>query len=169
LATCSKFFAALDAGSLPRVRSPHVSVASAFWDDNRVAAFSSVPHLRRYGDTPAHSVVANAHPADENVSNHDGVDNGAWADTEHLADGQVDRYTRGFGKSARKLRGSMAKVCEICGKTPVVGRQVSHAHNVSARRFEPNLQTVRAMINGGVRRLRVCTRCLRSNKVVKAA
>jgi large subunit ribosomal protein L28 len=63
----------------------------------------------------------------------------------------------------------MAKRCEICGKTPVVGRQVSHAHNVSARRFEPNLQTVRAVINRGVKRIRVCTRCLRSQKVVKAA
>jgi large subunit ribosomal protein L28 len=63
----------------------------------------------------------------------------------------------------------MAKSCEICGKSPVVGRQVSHAHNVSARRFEPNLQTVRAMINGGARRMRVCTRCLRSGKVTKAA
>jgi large subunit ribosomal protein L28 len=63
----------------------------------------------------------------------------------------------------------MAKRCELCAKGPVVGRQVSHAHNVSARRFEPNLQEVRAMINGGVRRIRVCTRCLRSNKVIKAA
>jgi large subunit ribosomal protein L28 len=63
----------------------------------------------------------------------------------------------------------MAKECEICGKKPVVGRTVSHAHNVHARRFEPNLQRVRAMINGGVRRIRVCTRCLRGNKVVKAA
>jgi len=63
----------------------------------------------------------------------------------------------------------MAKECEICGKRPVVGRQVSHAHNVSARRFNPNLQTVRAMINGGVKRIRVCTRCLRSRKVSKAA
>jgi large subunit ribosomal protein L28 len=63
----------------------------------------------------------------------------------------------------------MAKKCAICGKTPVVGRQHSHANNVSPRRFEPNLQTVRALINGGVKRLRVCTRCLRSNKVVKAA
>jgi large subunit ribosomal protein L28 len=64
---------------------------------------------------------------------------------------------------------NMAKSCEICGKKPVVGRVVSHAHNVRARRFEPNLQRVRALINGGVRRIRVCTRCLRSNKVVKAA
>ena len=63
----------------------------------------------------------------------------------------------------------MAKRCEICGKGPVVGRLVSHAHNVSSRRFLPNLQTVRAMINGGVKRIRVCTRCLRSQKVVKAA
>ena len=63
----------------------------------------------------------------------------------------------------------MAKACEICGKSPVVGRQVSHAHNVSARRFEPNLQTVRAIIDGGTRRIRVCTRCLRSGKVTKAA
>ena len=63
----------------------------------------------------------------------------------------------------------MAKRCEICGKGPVVGRQVSHAHNVSSRRFEPNLQTVRAMVGGSVKRIRVCTRCLRSRKVVKAA
>jgi large subunit ribosomal protein L28 len=61
------------------------------------------------------------------------------------------------------------KSCEICGKGPKVGRNISHAHNVSARRFEPNLQTVRAVVNGGTRRLRVCTRCLRSNRVVKAA
>jgi large subunit ribosomal protein L28 len=63
----------------------------------------------------------------------------------------------------------MAKVCEVCGKTPVVGRQHSHANNVSPRRFEPNLQKVRALIGGGVRRIRVCTRCIRSGKVTKAA
>lgn len=63
----------------------------------------------------------------------------------------------------------MARRCEVCGKGPVVGRQVSHAHNVSPRRFEPNLQTVRARIHGGVRRIRVCTRCLRSGRVAKAA
>ena len=63
----------------------------------------------------------------------------------------------------------MAQRCEICGKGPTVGRNVSHAHNVSPRRFNPNLQTVRAVVNGGNKRVKVCTRCIRSNKVVKAA
>jgi large subunit ribosomal protein L28 len=59
--------------------------------------------------------------------------------------------------------------CSLCGKGPSVGRRVSHAHNVRPRRFEPNLQTVRAVINGASRRIRVCTRCIRSKRVVKAA
>ena len=63
----------------------------------------------------------------------------------------------------------MAMRCDICGKGPVVGRRVSHAHNVRPRRFEPNLQTVRAMVKGGVKRIKACTRCIRSRKVVKAA
>jgi large subunit ribosomal protein L28 len=63
----------------------------------------------------------------------------------------------------------MAKRCEVCGKGPVVGRNVSHAHNVSARRFEPNLQRVKVAVSGGAKHMRVCTRCIRSNKVVKAA
>jgi large subunit ribosomal protein L28 len=63
----------------------------------------------------------------------------------------------------------MAQRCEICGKGPAFGRNVSHAHNVTPRRFNPNLQTVRASVNGGTKRMRVCTRCIRSNKVVKAA
>lgn len=63
----------------------------------------------------------------------------------------------------------MAKRCDICGKGPVVGRRVSHAHNVRPRRFDPNLQSVRALVNGGVRRMKVCTRCIRSKKIVKVA
>jgi large subunit ribosomal protein L28 len=63
----------------------------------------------------------------------------------------------------------MAMRCEICGKGPAVGRQVSHAHNVRPRRFEPNLQRVRAVVNGATKRIRVCTRCIRSSKIVKAA
>jgi large subunit ribosomal protein L28 len=62
----------------------------------------------------------------------------------------------------------MAKQCEICGKSTVVGRNISHAHNVTSRTWEPNLQRVRALIDGGVRHVRVCTRCLRSGKIVKA-
>ncbi|HCH37907.1 MAG: 50S ribosomal protein L28 [Acidobacteria bacterium] len=63
----------------------------------------------------------------------------------------------------------MARRCVICGKGPRAGRNVSHAHNVTLRRFEANIQMVRAMINGSVKRIRVCTRCLRSGKVTKAA
>jgi large subunit ribosomal protein L28 len=62
----------------------------------------------------------------------------------------------------------MAKNCEICGKSTVFGRNISHAHNVTSRTWEPNLQRVRALVDGTVRRIRVCTRCLRSGRVVKA-
>jgi large subunit ribosomal protein L28 len=60
-------------------------------------------------------------------------------------------------------------MCEICGKQPVFGNRVSHAHNVSSRRWLPNLQKIRVMISGGVRRMNVCTRCIRSGAVQKAA
>ena len=63
----------------------------------------------------------------------------------------------------------MARRCEICGKGPAFGRNVSHAHNVTRRRFEPNIQRVRVLVNGAVKKIRVCTRCIRSNKVTKAA
>jgi large subunit ribosomal protein L28 len=62
----------------------------------------------------------------------------------------------------------MAKVCEICGKKPLVGNNISHAHNVTKRRFNPNLQSVRTMYNGRVKRMRVCTNCIKSGHVVKA-
>jgi large subunit ribosomal protein L28 len=63
----------------------------------------------------------------------------------------------------------MARVCEICGKGPVFGNRISHAHNVTKRRWDINLQTVRAVVNGASKRIRVCTACLRSGKVQKAA
>jgi large subunit ribosomal protein L28 len=62
----------------------------------------------------------------------------------------------------------MARVCDLCGKGPQFGNNISHAHNVTSRTWEPNLQRVRAIIDGTVRRVRVCTRCLRSGKVQKA-
>ena len=61
----------------------------------------------------------------------------------------------------------MSQVCEICGKKPQVGFKVSHAHNKNKRRFNPNLQRVRTVEDGQVRRVRVCTRCIRSGKITK--
>jgi len=62
----------------------------------------------------------------------------------------------------------MARRCEICGKGPVSGHNISHAHNVTKRRFLPNLQRVRAKIGGRIKRIRVCTQCIRSGRVEKA-
>ena len=63
----------------------------------------------------------------------------------------------------------MAKMCEVCGKAPVFGNRVSHAHNVSSRRWIPNLQRGRVMVGKTVKRISVCTRCIRSGKIQKAA
>jgi large subunit ribosomal protein L28 len=63
----------------------------------------------------------------------------------------------------------MAKRCEICGKGPMSGNNVSHAHNTTRRRFLPNLHKVRAIMQGATRQVRVCSSCLRSGKVQKAA
>lgn len=63
----------------------------------------------------------------------------------------------------------MAQVCEFCGKRPATGQNVSHANNRTKRRFNLNLQRVRARVDGTVRRVRVCTRCIRSGKVTKVA
>jgi large subunit ribosomal protein L28 len=62
----------------------------------------------------------------------------------------------------------MSRVCEICGKRPQVGYNVSHARNRTKRRWYPNLQKVRALLpNGQVKRIRVCTKCIKAGKVVK--
>ena len=64
----------------------------------------------------------------------------------------------------------MAKKCEACGKGPQFGNNVSHANNRTPRRFNPNLQLVRVQLpQGGVRRMRVCTRCIKGGKIAKAA
>ena len=63
----------------------------------------------------------------------------------------------------------MSKRCAVCGKGPQFGHTVSHANNRTNRRFNPNLQGVRALVSGRVQRIRVCTRCLKAGKVVKAA
>ncbi|MCK4835737.1 MAG: 50S ribosomal protein L28 [Candidatus Aminicenantes bacterium] len=62
----------------------------------------------------------------------------------------------------------MAKVCEICGKKPVTGHNVSHSHKLTKRRWLPNLQKIKVNVNGKVKRMRVCTHCIRDGKIEKA-
>ena len=61
----------------------------------------------------------------------------------------------------------MAMVCEICGKKPMTGNHVSHAHNKNKRRFLPNLQNIRVQTADGVKRMRVCSSCIQANKIQK--
>ena len=63
----------------------------------------------------------------------------------------------------------MARVCEVCGKRPITGHNISHANNKTPRRWYPNLQHARVVVNGVVRRIRVCTQCIKSNRVAKAS
>jgi large subunit ribosomal protein L28 len=63
----------------------------------------------------------------------------------------------------------MAQLCEICGKGPRFGNNISHAHNVTKRRWNVNLRKIKANVKGQSKRLRVCTSCIRAGKVTKAA
>ena len=62
----------------------------------------------------------------------------------------------------------MAKKCEICGKGPMFGHNVSHANNKTNRRFNPNLKKLRVITKGSIKTKKVCTRCLKADKVTKA-
>ena len=61
----------------------------------------------------------------------------------------------------------MSRVCEICGKRASVGYNISHSHIKTKRKWFPNLQSVRASINGSRKKLTVCTKCLKAGKVSK--
>lgn len=63
----------------------------------------------------------------------------------------------------------MPNFCYVCGKGPGSGNRVSNANNKRKRRFMPNLQRVRIATESGRLRVRVCTRCLKAGKVVKAS
>lgn len=62
----------------------------------------------------------------------------------------------------------MAKVCDICNKGKLFGKQVSHSVRRTNRTWTPNLKRVRVMVNGTTKTLKVCTRCIRSGKVTRA-
>ncbi|HZR48750.1 MAG TPA: 50S ribosomal protein L28 [Streptosporangiaceae bacterium] len=61
----------------------------------------------------------------------------------------------------------MASVCDVCGKGPAFGNNVSFSHRRTRRRFNPNIQTVRAMIGGNRKRMNVCTSCIKAGKVAR--
>ncbi|MCX7808643.1 MAG: 50S ribosomal protein L28 [Deltaproteobacteria bacterium] len=63
----------------------------------------------------------------------------------------------------------MAYRCEICGKGAQRANNVSHSNRKTRKWQEPNLQRVHALIDGHPKRIWVCTRCIRSNRIVKAA
>ncbi len=62
----------------------------------------------------------------------------------------------------------MARKCAVCGKGPTFGNNVSHANNKTIRRWYPNLQVMRTKVDGETKRIRVCTGCIRSNKIQRA-
>ena len=62
----------------------------------------------------------------------------------------------------------MAQYCEVCGKGVMSGNNVSHSNRHTKAAWKPNVQSVRAVVDGEVKRVNVCTRCLRSGKVTRA-
>jgi large subunit ribosomal protein L28 len=98
---------------------------------------------------------------------------------EAFCAGSPHKALKGFKKAAGRFkktadndffisrRRAMSRMCDICGKKPEVGNNVSHAHNVTKRRFNPNLQKVRALQNGQVKRMTVCTKCIKAGFIQK--
>lgn len=62
----------------------------------------------------------------------------------------------------------MSRECYVCGKKTTAGNTVSHSNKHTKRTFKPNLQRVKILEDGEVKRVKVCTKCLRSDKVVRA-
>jgi large subunit ribosomal protein L28 len=62
----------------------------------------------------------------------------------------------------------MSKVCDICGKGPATGHNISHSHKLTNRRWIPNLQKVKVKVGDGYKKMRVCAECIRSGKIEKA-
>jgi large subunit ribosomal protein L28 len=62
----------------------------------------------------------------------------------------------------------MSKVCTVCGKHPSAGRNVSHSHRVTNRIIRPNIQKVTAVVDGSVKQVNVCTKCMKAGKITRA-
>jgi large subunit ribosomal protein L28 len=59
----------------------------------------------------------------------------------------------------------MSSECDVCGKKPSFGNNVSHSHRKTRRQWKPNVQHVRRVINGTSVRLNVCVSCIKAGKV----
>ena len=77
-------------------------------------------------------------------------------------------HDRSLGRSPLSEVHVMAAVCEVCGKHPSFGMNVSHSHRRTKRRWNPNIQRIRAIVDGSPKRLHVCTGCIKAGKVTKA-
>lgn len=77
----------------------------------------------------------------------------------------LGRYNDRMTLEPPTLGVTVAAVCDICAKGPGFGHNVSHSHRRTKRRFDPNIQRVRAVVNGTPVRLNVCTSCLKAGKV----
>ena len=74
------------------------------------------------------------------------------------------------GHRANTLRRYIvAANCDVCGKGPSFGHSISHSHRLNKRRWNPNIQRVRAVVAGTPKRLNVCTSCLKAGKVTRRA
>ncbi|MFH0702757.1 MAG: 50S ribosomal protein L28 [bacterium] len=62
----------------------------------------------------------------------------------------------------------MSRQCEVCGKSPLKANKVSFSHKHHRYRQIPNLQSVKANFNGSIKKIKICTSCLKANKVQKA-
>jgi large subunit ribosomal protein L28 len=61
----------------------------------------------------------------------------------------------------------MSQVCSVCGKAPAAGRNVSHSHRVTNRIIRPNIQRVHAVVDGTVKQISVCTKCMKAGKITR--
>ncbi len=79
------------------------------------------------------------------------------------------RLRRGQTLPIQLMEAAVASVCDVCGKGPGFGNNVSHSHVRTRRRWNPNIQTVRALVRGAPKRLNVCTSCIKAGKVTRSA
>jgi large subunit ribosomal protein L28 len=87
----------------------------------------------------------------------------------HIPEGAASRPTLRLSNSPLlHSAAAMSKVCASCGKKPSFGNNRSHSMVATKRRFDPNLQRVRVILDGVARRAYICTRCLKAGKVQKA-